>query len=172
MSLTGKYVLSELGSPGKSGSFFYFSQDYRFIIKTIHHYEHRFLLKILPNYVGHVKNNPNTLISRIFGLHRVKLPGNKKIHFVVMGNVFPANKDIHEIYDLKGSTYGRMFPEAEAENNPWAVLKDKNWLGRGRKLFLGPDKAKVFIEQMNKDVEVWIGLNLIFLHTTHLLRSF
>lgn len=37
ISLTGKYVLSELGSPGKSGSFFYFSRDYRFIIKTIHH---------------------------------------------------------------------------------------------------------------------------------------
>ena len=50
MSLTGKYVLSELGSPGKSGSFFYYSQDYRFIIKTIHHVEHKFLRKILKPY--------------------------------------------------------------------------------------------------------------------------
>ena len=50
MALTGKYVLSELGSPGKSGSFFYFSQDYRFIIKTIHHTEHKFLRKILADY--------------------------------------------------------------------------------------------------------------------------
>jgi hypothetical protein len=50
ISLTGKYVLSELGSPGKSGSFFYFSQDYRFIIKTIHETEHKFLRKILPQY--------------------------------------------------------------------------------------------------------------------------
>ncbi|KAJ3221068.1 TFIIH complex serine/threonine-protein kinase subunit kin28 [Clydaea vesicula] len=49
-SLTGKYVLSELGSPGKSGSFFYYSRDYRFIIKTIHHGEHKFLLKILKDY--------------------------------------------------------------------------------------------------------------------------
>ncbi|KAJ3488632.1 hypothetical protein NLJ89_g11593 [Agrocybe chaxingu] len=31
LSLTAKYILSELGSPGKSGSFFYFSRDYRFI---------------------------------------------------------------------------------------------------------------------------------------------
>src|SRR6187431_1715022 len=30
MSLTGKYILSELGSPGKSGSFFYFSRDYKY----------------------------------------------------------------------------------------------------------------------------------------------
>lgn len=50
LSLTAKYILSELGSPGKSGSFFYFSRDYRFIIKTIHHNEHKFLRRILPQY--------------------------------------------------------------------------------------------------------------------------
>ena len=50
VSLTGKYMLSELGSPGKSGSFFYFSADYRFIIKTISHTEHKFFRKILRDY--------------------------------------------------------------------------------------------------------------------------
>lgn len=50
MSLTNKYILSELGSPGKSGSFFYYSRDYRFIIKTIHHTEHKFMRKILKQY--------------------------------------------------------------------------------------------------------------------------
>lgn len=92
LSLTGKYVLSEIVSSGKSGSFFYYSQDYRFIIKTIHHSEHYFILRVLRDYYEHVKSNPHTLLSRIFGVHRVKLPGNKKIHFVVMGNVFPPNK--------------------------------------------------------------------------------
>ena len=50
LSLTAKYILSELGSPGKSGSFFYFSRDYRFIIKTIHASEHKFLRHILREY--------------------------------------------------------------------------------------------------------------------------
>lgn len=50
MSLTNKYILSELTSPGKSGSFFYYSRDYRFIIKTIHYTEHRFLRKVLKDY--------------------------------------------------------------------------------------------------------------------------
>lgn len=50
MSLTNKYILSELGSPGKSGSFFYYSRDYRFIIKTIHHTEHKFMRKVLKQY--------------------------------------------------------------------------------------------------------------------------
>ena len=35
MSLTGKYILSELGSPGKSGSVFYLSNDDRYMIKTL-----------------------------------------------------------------------------------------------------------------------------------------
>lgn len=50
VSLTSRILLSELGSPGKSGSFFYFSRDYRFVIKTLHHAEHRYLRKILRQY--------------------------------------------------------------------------------------------------------------------------
>ncbi|KAL5032172.1 hypothetical protein BDV3_000763 [Batrachochytrium dendrobatidis] len=151
LSLTGKYVLSELGSPGKSGSFFYYSQDYRFIIKTIHHSEHKFILKILEYYYNHIRSNPHTLLSRIFGLHRVKLPGNRKIHFVVMGNVFPPNKDIHEVYDLKGSIVGRSISEEEACKNPRAVMKDLNWLDRSRKMLLGTEKRRLLIEQIERD---------------------
>ncbi|KAI9100538.1 hypothetical protein DFS34DRAFT_578773 [Phlyctochytrium arcticum] len=153
LSLTGKYVLSELISAGKSGSFFYYSSDYRFIIKTVHHGEHKYLRKILQFYYEHVRVYPNTLLSRIFGLHRVKLPGNRKIHFVVMGNVFPPNKDIHEMYDLKGSTVGRDYPEELAKEDPRAVLKDLNWVRRARKLQLGPQKRQLFMEQLERDVE-------------------
>ncbi|KAJ3194870.1 Phosphatidylinositol-4-phosphate 5-kinase [Irineochytrium annulatum] len=161
LSLTGKYVLSELGSPGKSGSFFYFSQDYRFIIKTIHHSEHKFMRDILREYHDHLAANPETLLSRIFGLHRVKLPGNRKIHFVVMGNVFPANKDIHETYDLKGSTVGRLLRDEEMKKNPIAVLKDLNWLQRNRKLRLGPLKRELFVTQMEKDVAFLTRMNIM-----------
>ena len=71
-----------------------------------------------------------------------------------MGNVFPANKDIHETYDLKGSLIGRELPEEEARTNPRAVLKDLNWLKRERRLMLGPEKRQVLVEQMERDVEV------------------
>ncbi|KAH6909492.1 hypothetical protein BKA70DRAFT_1474420 [Coprinopsis sp. MPI-PUGE-AT-0042] len=64
LSLTAKYILSELGSPGKSGSFFYFSRDYRSIVKTIRHSEHKFLLRILKQYYERVRDNPHTLLSR------------------------------------------------------------------------------------------------------------
>lgn len=153
LSLTAKYILSELGSPGKSGSFFYFSRDYRFIIKTISHSEHKFLRSILKDYHQHVKTNPHTLLSRFYGLHRVKLPRGRKIHFVIMNNLFPPHRDIHETFDLKGSAYGREYDEEKAKKNPKAVLKDKNWVNRGRTLELGPEKRALFSEQLRRDME-------------------
>ncbi|KAF9321155.1 Phosphatidylinositol-4-phosphate 5-kinase [Podila horticola] len=161
VSLTSKYILSELGSPGKSGSFFYFSQDYRFIIKTIHHAEHKFMRKILKDYFNHVKQNPHTLLCRFFGLHRVKLPHGRKIHFVVMGNVFPPNRDIHETYDLKGSTLGRAISDEELNNNPRATQKDLNWVNRNRKMELGPERRHLFVEQTKRDVELLARLNIM-----------
>jgi len=161
MSLTGKYVLSELGSPGKSGSFFYYSQDYRFIIKTIHHVEHKFLRKILKPYYEHIRDNPNTLICWIFGLHRVKLPHGKKIHFVVMQNILPPNKDIHERFDLKGSTQGRIVNDDQIKKDKSVVLKDLNWIKLRRRIKLGPEKRKLFIEQIEKDAELLAKLNIM-----------
>ncbi|GJJ15000.1 hypothetical protein Clacol_009271 [Clathrus columnatus] len=161
LSLTAKYILSELGSPGKSGSFFYFSRDYRFIIKTIHHSEHKFLLKILKEYYSHVKSNPNTLLSRFYGLHRVKLPHGRKIHFVIMNNLFPPHRDIHETYDLKGSTVGRIYPEEKAAHNPRAVLKDLNWIDRKRQLELGPEKRAYLAEQLRLDLEFLKKVNVM-----------
>jgi 1-phosphatidylinositol-4-phosphate 5-kinase len=152
MSLTGKYILSELGSPGKSGSFFYFSRDYKYIIKTIHHAEHKFLRKILKDYYNHVTENPNTLLSQFYGLHRVKMPYGKKIHFVVMNNLFPPHRDIHQTFDLKGSTIGRDYHEEDLEKNPRATLKDLNWLRREKHLELGIQKKRLFLEQLHRDV--------------------
>ncbi|KAI1351963.1 hypothetical protein F5Y01DRAFT_101876 [Xylaria sp. FL0043] len=161
MSLTGKYILSELGSPGKSGSFFYFSRDYKYIIKTIHHSEHKFLRKILKDYYNHVIDNPNTLLSQFYGLHRVKMPYGKKIHFVVMNNLFPPHKDIHTTFDLKGSTIGRDYKEEDLEKNPRATLKDLNWLRRKRHLELGLQKRQLFLQQLQRDVKLLQKLKIM-----------
>jgi 1-phosphatidylinositol-4-phosphate 5-kinase len=161
MSLTGKYILSELGSPGKSGSFFYFSRDYKYIIKTIHHAEHKFLRKILKDYYQHVKDNPNTLLSQFYGLHRVKMPYGRKIHFVVMNNLFPPHRDIHQTFDLKGSTVGRDYREEDLEHNPRATLKDLNWLRRKRNLELGIQKKQLFLAQLQKDVRLLQRLQIM-----------
>ncbi|KAL5601412.1 hypothetical protein BROUX41_002601 [Berkeleyomyces rouxiae] len=161
MSLTGKYILSEMGSPGKSGSFFYYSRDYKYIIKTIHHGEHKFLRHILKDYYSHVKENPNTLLSQFYGLHRVKTPFGKKIHFVVMNNIFPPHRDIHQTFDLKGSTIGRDYNEDDIKSNPRATLKDLNWMRRKRHLELGIQKKQLFMDQLTRDVRLLQRLHIM-----------
>lgn len=161
MSLTSKYILSELGSPGKSGSFFYFSRDYKYIIKTIHHAEHKLLRKILREYYAHIESNPNTLISQFYGLHRVKIPYGRKIHFVVMNNLFPPHRDIHQTFDLKGSTIGRDLKEEDLQKNPRATMKDLNWLRRDYHFEFGPRKKSLFVEQMKRDVALLQRLKIM-----------
>lgn len=167
VSITGKYILSELGSPGKSGSFFYYSRDFRFIIKTIHHSEHKQLRKILKHYYEHVKENPNTLISQFYGLHRVKMPfsqangRSKKVHFVVMNNLFPPHRDIHLKYDLKGSTWGRSTNVALGADISQLTLKDMDWLNRKDTIKFGPEKKKLFFEQLESDVKLLKKINVM-----------
>lgn len=168
MSITGKYILSELGSPGKSGSFFYYSRDFRFIIKTIHHGEHKQLRKILKAYYLHVKENPNTLVSQFYGLHRLKVAGGiKKIHFIVMNNLFPPHRDIHLKYDLKGSTWGRytrveeQVKGKEKKELSDYTLKDLNWLERDDRIKFGPEKRKIFLTQLEADVKLLKKINVM-----------
>lgn len=161
MSLTNKYILSELSSPGKSGSLFYFSRDYRFIIKTIHHSEHKTLRKILKQYYNHVKTCPNTLISRFYGLHRIKLPWGKKVHFIVMNNLFPPYYDLRRTYDLKGSTLGREYIPHDGAAKSTAVLKDLNWVKNEEHLMLGPAKSQQFLAQLERDVKFLKQINVM-----------
>ena len=56
--------LSELCSSGKSGSFFYYSEDGKFMLKTVSEKEFEFLRRILKDYYNHLMNNNNTLMTK------------------------------------------------------------------------------------------------------------
>ena len=80
--------------------------------------------------------NPNSLLTRFFGLHRVKTSLNpRRIYFVVMGNIFPPNKDIHEIYDLKVFFYISALcralyrEESQVKAAPQISESSKTWTG-------------------------------------------
>ena len=109
-------TLTELVSCGKSGSFFYYSADGRFTLKTIHRAEFHFLMGILKNYYEYIIANPQTLIVKFFGLHKIRFKFIKKlkwkkIYIIIMSNFFHTSKEIHERYDIKGSTYKRFTKE-------------------------------------------------------------
>ena len=58
---------------GASGSFFFFSHDRKFIIKTMTDSELNFFLKILPDYELHFKENPDSIISRMYGVYTIRM---------------------------------------------------------------------------------------------------
>ncbi|CDO97548.1 unnamed protein product [Coffea canephora] len=122
MSICGDDGLRELSSPGKSGSIFFLSGDDRFVIKTLKRSELKVFLRMLPRYYRHVSQHENTLITKFFGLHRIKLKHGKKVRFVVMGNMFCTELRIHRRYDLKGSSHGRFTKKDKIDEG--TTLKD------------------------------------------------
>ena len=58
-------------SAGKSGSFFFFSYDKKFILKTMNDNEMDIFIKMLPDYLDHFIKYPNSLLARIYGIFTV-----------------------------------------------------------------------------------------------------
>jgi 1-phosphatidylinositol-4-phosphate 5-kinase len=59
-------------SEGKSGSFFFFSHDNKFIIKTITNNElNNMLGHFIKSYYEHVSNNAETLLAKIYGIYTI-----------------------------------------------------------------------------------------------------
>ncbi|KAF4042906.1 Phosphatidylinositol-4-phosphate 5-Kinase [Phytophthora infestans] len=94
-------------SEGKSGAFFYFTEDRKYVVKTLTNEELNFFLSILPNYYTFMKRNSDTFMTRFFGCHGLTMYG-KTVFFVVMQSVFATSLQIHERFDLKGSWVGRL----------------------------------------------------------------
>merc|ERR1719213_896759 len=59
--------LSELSSEGKSGAFFYYTADGKYMMKTVTRKEFLLLRQMLRSYFDHIMSNPNTLIVRFLG---------------------------------------------------------------------------------------------------------
>eukprot|EP00276_Gloeochaete_wittrockiana_P003426 CAMPEP_0184652810 /NCGR_PEP_ID=MMETSP0308-20130426/10532_1 /TAXON_ID=38269 /ORGANISM="Gloeochaete witrockiana, Strain SAG 46.84" /LENGTH=875 /DNA_ID=CAMNT_0027087923 /DNA_START=212 /DNA_END=2839 /DNA_ORIENTATION=+ len=148
LAICGDDALRELGTPGKSGSVFYLSQDGRYVIKTVSKDEAVFLENILPVYYKHVMSNPNTLLTRFFGLHKIRPHKlGRNIRLVVMGNIFITDLYIHQRFDLKGSTHGRAASE-ESKKKPTVTLKD---LDMNFQVKMEPDVRDLFVKQIEMD---------------------
>jgi 1-phosphatidylinositol-4-phosphate 5-kinase len=121
-------------SEGKSGSMFYYTADGLLMLKTISHNEFVHFKNTMKDYYEHMLSYPHTLITRFFGLHKVKFVykgaiRDKRIYFIIMANVFNTPRHIDIRYDLKGSMYGRITKKKEGQVIPSTVaLKDQDWL--------------------------------------------
>jgi len=96
-------------SEGRSSSFFYFTHDKRFMVKTVTDDEQETMIAILKRFCTHMANNPDTLINKIFGCHGIRMQGHSHIKmFLVMESVMWTGNLIDYRFDLKGSWVDRL----------------------------------------------------------------
>lgn len=50
---------------------FFFSHDKKCLIKTMNDNEMKVFMRALPEYFLHLKNNPNSLLARIYGVYTI-----------------------------------------------------------------------------------------------------
>eukprot|EP00753_Platysulcus_tardus_P018111 PLAT6720.1.p1 GENE.PLAT6720.1~~PLAT6720.1.p1 ORF type:complete len:725 (+),score=331.91 PLAT6720.1:15-2189(+) len=135
-------------SEGASGAFFVFTKDQRFAVKTMSKDECIFLREMAGRYLAYMSKHPNTLITKYFGLHSIKMY-RQRIYFVVMENVFPPKEKltIHERYDLKGSWISRNADRSKGDN---VVLKDGDL---NLRLQINPELSRRLGREMRSDVD-------------------
>lgn len=113
---------------GKSPSFFFFTSNKLFAVKTLKDQELDRLVRkgFLQKYCQYLKKNPNSLLSRIYGVYKIKIENMSSISVMIMENIMGVHpENVSKIYDLKGSTFQRIV------NNPssqLSVLKDLNFI--------------------------------------------
>jgi 1-phosphatidylinositol-4-phosphate 5-kinase len=115
---------------GASGSFFFFSQDNRFLIKTVMPAEVTKMGKMLPHLVRHFTQMSNqSLIARIYGIFTIKTNYFAPLHIMIMQNSAFLDDPKQKLltFDLKGSTIKR-YVRVTPTNQGLKVLKDQNYL--------------------------------------------
>ena len=96
-SVAGNSGYTDFIANSKSGSFFFYTYDKAYMIKSMTKEESEFLrVSVLPSYYHHLTVYRDSLLSKIFGLYRIrKRTMSHPVYFMVMRNVFYTEKPIH-----------------------------------------------------------------------------
>lgn len=94
---------------GRSGSFWYFTHDRKYILKSITDEELAIFTKTMCKdmYEHTMVNHTRSCICKVYGLFTVKIGGSTGIHVILMGNCIPAEANIIGKFDIKGSLKDR-----------------------------------------------------------------
>jgi len=154
-----RIVTAKEGTGGKSGEFFFFSSDENLVIKTISKEELNTLLEILPDYVKHFKENPNSLIAKIFGVFTFeRFNPYEQYHLLLMKNVCGyQSKFVERKYDLKGSTYTRFTVPLDENPSIYDLkhqqLKDIDFNRFEQKIHVSPNLREKALRALKADAQ-------------------
>jgi len=144
LMLNRKMVFKAGEGGGASGSFFFFSHDNKFLIKTMSKSEKRLFLGMLDDYISHIQNSNNkSLLARIYGIFNIHTNEFGFLNVMFMQNVSILKGKCLATFDLKGSTIKRRtnIPMVHSNkkmnyynqtNRSQKILKDINFLELNR----------------------------------------
>lgn len=175
-------IRSGVNGGGKSGEFFFFSQDNSMIIKTITDHELHILLQILPGYITHLKANKRTMLAKIYGAYTIETENPyERYNIILMKNVSGYPKHcIRRIFDLKGSTFGRAeikdLSIRKEEIKVGKILKDLDFDRFEGQLHIENDMKGALSEALTADAEFLrkyslIDYSLIVIKIEHFLAT-
>jgi len=154
-STTAEQILQSLGkgagnykmmaTNSKSGEFFFFSHDRRYLIKSVSQDEGVLLHRMLPKYSKHISDNPESLIVRYAGLFILYFPDRTSMYFTVMKSIFDPDFGIDSHYDLKGSTHKRRKRQGESTG------KDEDWILDKRAIVLSSALRQKLLDAHHRD---------------------
>lgn len=156
-------AMMEKFTEGRSGSFFYFTHDSRYIVKTVSSSEVTLLNQHIRDYFFYLHSNPDSLLTRFFGLHAMRLSWEQKyISFMVMENIFPASEKLrpNERYDLKGSWVSRRALKGKNADVPISKMTLKD-CDLKRKIRIGPEAKARLLAQLKRDVGFLASLGIM-----------
>lgn len=111
-------------SQGKSGSFFFFSKDGKFLIKTMTDSDFNAFQRIQKAYFAHINRHDDSLLARVYGIYSVRMEDQKPVKLLVMENGMKGmTKETGlGVFDLKGSMVNRIVKGTN--HDPGMTLKD------------------------------------------------
>ena len=93
---------------GRSGAFFLYSIDRKFILKTIKKRELKILLgNFLKEYHTYIERNENSILTRILGAYSFELLDRNSIKLILMSSIYGPD-NVQTLFDLKGSKLDRQ----------------------------------------------------------------
>ena len=161
---------------GRSGSFFFFSADKQYIVKTMRGSEKKVLLNMLDDLVNHYHETNNlSLLARIYGIFTIKTNKFASVDVLIMANSARTTKGTQKMaFDLKGSTKHReVIFDGKATKwwrktkaCPESVMKDVNFKYINQEfndglLSFGPLEIEHFNQIVRKDSEFLKKYNLM-----------
>ena len=160
---TSLRVIERANAGGRSGAWFFCTEDTRFLLKTTKTSEKKVLLKHLKKYTEHVeKYGRQTFLPQIYGCYSIKIGKGKGSYktFLVMGYWFATQMKIGSPrYDLKGSRCKRTAKEDSTKEVE--LLKDNNFVAHEERDCVRTLRRKPILESLQRDADFLSSLGLI-----------